>query len=154
MAFRIVRSGIAGAVAWWVGFQLFFMSAQGILADPERQSAKFIAVFAQLPPLPHTAISPWPLPIGMAVLSMIQATVFAVVRTALPVNLFLRGLTFGAIAWALCFPWFEFYLPWNVMNEPVMLVCLELALWAAMMALVGVTISLAFWRDRSAVSLR
>lgn len=38
-------------------------------------------------------------------------------------------------------PWFEFYLPWNVLREPASLVALEMLCWAGGMLLVGVTIA-------------
>jgi hypothetical protein len=68
----------------------------------------------------------------------------------LPAGLIARGLAFGAVAWALFTPWFEFYLPWNLMLEPTLLVLLEMLCWAGIMLLVGVAISLAFGRDKVA----
>lgn len=38
-------------------------------------------------------------------------------------------------------PWFEFYLPWNVLREPAPLVVLELACWLGVMLLVGTAIA-------------
>ncbi|HUQ83445.1 MAG TPA: hypothetical protein VM076_19985, partial [Gemmatimonadaceae bacterium] len=55
----------------------------------------------------------------------------------------MRGLRFGALAWTLMVPWFEFYLPWNVLREPASLVALELACWFGVMMLVGLTIAAA-----------
>jgi hypothetical protein len=52
-----------------------------------------------------------------------------------------RGLRFAALAWALMVPWFEFYLPWNVLREPPALVMLEMVCWAGVMTLVGLTIA-------------
>lgn len=150
MLFRILTAALAGAAGWWIGFQLLFMPAQAILADPALQSAKFIAVFAELPPVPRTAQQPWLLPAGFAMLALIQALVFALIRRGLPRGRVARGLAFGLVAWALCFPWFEFYLPWNVMHEPPALVALELLLWAGVMALAGLGISLGFGREREA----
>ncbi|MFN8063098.1 MAG: hypothetical protein U0Q12_28355 [Vicinamibacterales bacterium] len=37
----------------------------------------------------------------------------------------------GAAYWALATPWFEFYLPFNVLREPWPLVAFEALLWAA-----------------------
>jgi hypothetical protein len=52
-----------------------------------------------------------------------------------------RGLRFGFVGWLLMAPWFEFYLPWNVLREPAPLVALELACWAAVLLGVGLAIS-------------
>src|SRR4028119_1397526 len=96
---RIVRAGLAGAVAWWVGLNYVFGAAQTILADPELQSPKMNAIFELQPP-PRTATDPWLLPVAFVVVAMIQACVFAFIRTALPVSIVKRGLAFGTVAWA------------------------------------------------------
>ena len=38
-------------------------------------------------------------------------------------------------------PWFEFYLPWNVLLEPFSLVAVELICWAGVLLAVALTIS-------------
>ena len=144
-ALRILRAGLAGAVAWWVGLNYIFGPAQAILAHPQMQSAKMNAIFTMDPP-PRIVEEPWQLPLALLVIALIQAAVFAYLRPALPQRLAARGLAFGAVAWALFTPWFEFYLPWNVMLEPAPLVLLEFLCWAGVMALVGLAISFAFGR--------
>jgi hypothetical protein len=52
-----------------------------------------------------------------------------------------RGLRFAVVSWVLVVPWFEFYLPWNVMREPALLVLLEMVCWAAVFTGVGLTIA-------------
>jgi hypothetical protein len=74
--------------------------------------------------------------------------VFAYLRRGLPSGVVARGLAFGTIAWALFVPWFEFYIPWNLMLEPTALVLLEMLCWAGVLGLVGLAISLAFGRER------
>ena len=150
MVFRILRAGVAGAIAWWAGLMLIFGAAQSVLANPAFQSAKLNAVY-ELPPLPRIAVDPWLLPAGIFVVALIHATVFAFLRPALPDRLVRRGLAFGAVAWALLVPWFEFYLPWNLFLEPSALVLLEMLCWAGVLMLVGLAISLAFGRDAGEV---
>ena len=149
MIFRIARSTLAGAVAWWIGMQITFVPAQAILADPALQSAKMNAIYALAPPA-RIAADPWLLPLGMLVTALAQAVAFAFIRRGLPDGLLARGLAFGAVAWALFVPWFEFYLPWNLMLEPTALVLVEMLCWAGILALVGVAISLAFGRETPA----
>lgn len=146
MIIRILRAGAAGAVAWWAGLIFIFGAAQGVLASPALQSAKLNAVY-ELPPLPRIAVDPWLLPAGIAVIALVHASVFAFLRPALPQGLVRRGLAFGAVAWALMVPWFEFYLPWNLFLEPTLLVLLEMLIWAAILSLVGMAISLGFGRE-------
>jgi hypothetical protein len=140
MIVRIARAALAGTAAWWIGMQLTFVPAQAILADPALQSAKMNAIYELSPPA-RIATDPWLLPLGMAIAALAQAIVFAYIRRGLPDGLIARGLAFGAVAWALFTPWFEFYLPWNLMLEPTRLV---------LVALVGLAISFAFGRDRAA----
>jgi hypothetical protein len=148
-ALRILRAGVAGAAAWWVGLNYVFGAAQPILAHPEMQSPKMMAIYDLQPPA-RIATDPWLLPAGFLAVALIQACVFAFIRPALPGGLVMRGLAFAAVAWGLLVPWFEFYLPWSLMLEPTLLVLLEMLCWAAIMTLVGLAISLAFGRDGTA----
>lgn len=139
-------TGIAGGVAWIAGMLIFFGPAQVILADPDLQSEKFLAVMADPVHPPRMAESFWILPAGVMVLGFVYAIVFTVIERGIPgKSTTARGLAFGAILWALAFTWFEFYLPWNVMREPAALVALELSCWLGTMILVGLAISWA-WR--------
>jgi|GEM_PF-1550510 hypothetical protein len=144
---RIVRAGLAGAVAWWVGLNYIFGAAQPLLAHPKLQSTKMNAIFELQPP-PRIATDPWLLPAAFLVVALIQACVFAYIRPALPLRVVKRGLAFGAVAWALFVPWFEFYIPWNLMLEPTLLVLVEMLCWAVVMMLVGLAISAGFGADR------
>lgn len=139
---QVLLGGLAGAVAWWAGLLLVFGPAQALLADPSLQSAKFLAAFME-PPLPRMARNPEILAVGLLLIALIHAAVYATLRPKLNGGVWRRGATFGLIAWALMVPWFEFYLPWNVMLEPWPLVLLEVACWLAVMLAVGASIALA-----------
>jgi hypothetical protein len=143
---RILRSTLAGAAAWWVGLNYIFGAAQPVLASPALQSPKMNAIYDMLPP-PRIAADPLLLPAAFLVCAFLQACVFAAIRRSLPDGRAMRGVAFGAIAWALFVPWFEFYLPWSLMLEPTLLVLLELACWAGVMLLAGLAISFAYGRD-------
>lgn len=145
-ALRILRSTLAGAAAWWVGLNYIFGAAQPVLASPALQSPKMNAIYEMLPP-PRIATDPWLLPAAFLVCAFLQACVFAFIRRSLPEGRAAGGLAFGAIAWALFVPWFEFYLPWSLMLEPTLLVLLELLCWAGVMLLAGLAISFAYGRD-------
>jgi len=141
---RIVAAGTAAGLAWLLGITVIFGPAQAILADPALQSAKFLRVFTEIEPLPRAATSPWILFVGLTLIGVIHAAVFAALRDALPGRGWRKGVSFGLIAWALMVPWFEFYLPWNVMHEPFALVLLEAVLWALVLQLVGIVIALVY----------
>jgi hypothetical protein len=140
---RIIAGGVAGALAWFSGITVIFGPVQAILADPAQQSAKFLAAFAE-PPLPRMAEGPEVLLAGLFVVALIHASVYAWLEGKLAGNVLGRGLAFGLVAWALMGPWFEFYLPWNVMREPLPLVLLELFCWLVVQLLVGIAIASAF----------
>lgn len=139
---QILLGGLAGAAAWWAGLLLVFGPAQAILADPSRQSAKFLAAFME-PPLPRMAENPEILAGGLVLVALVHAVIYAMLRPKLNGRTWRRGATFGLIAWALMVPWFEFYLPWNVMLEPLPLVLLETACWLIVLLAVGVSIAFA-----------
>lgn len=131
----------AGAV-WFGALTLFFVlsGAQSLLADPSLQSEKFIRAFSE-DPLPLAAESPYVLPLGFFFCGALAAAVFSYLNGKIEDGLVRKGLIFGAIQWALMVPWFEFYLPHNVMREPLPLVLLEMALWLGVMLTVGLWVS-------------
>ena len=133
-------AGLLGGVAWVVGLMLFFGPAQVILGDASLQSAKFLAVFTS-EPLPRVATAPWLMLVGVLAIGIVWGLVYVSLAAAWSGAWWRRGLRFGVVGWALMVPWFEFYLPWNAMGEPIALVALEGACWAAVLLLVGVTIA-------------
>lgn len=151
MTLRILRAGVAGAVAWWLGLMIIFGAAQSVLANPALQSAKLETVYS-MPPAPRIAVDEWLLPIGILIVALVHAATFAYLRPALPTNVVKRGLAFGAVSWALMVPWFEFYLPWNLLLEPTALVLLEMLCWAAILSMVGLATSIAFGRTKAETS--
>jgi hypothetical protein len=138
---RVIVSGVAAACAWWVGLAVVFGPAQRLLADPERQSPKFLAAFSE-PPLPRMAEAPSAILVGLLLIGLIHAGVYTWLEPKLSGNGLRKGLLFGLAAWALMVPWFEFYLPWNVMREPLPLVLLEVGCWLVVLLGVGVAIAL------------
>lgn len=141
---RIFLAGIAGGVAWIVGMKLFFGPAQSILADPQLQSSKFRAVMEQMDPLPRMAGNMWIIIVGLLFIGIIYAIVFSCIENGMTGTYFKKGIKFGLLSWALMVPWFEFYLPWNVMHEPLLLVLLEVLCWIGVMLLVGISISISY----------
>jgi hypothetical protein len=139
---RAAIAGLAGGMAWILSMMLFFGPAQTILANPEYQSQKFLTVMGELEPLPYTAEAWWILPAGLLATGILYGIVYHFIRRAFDGNpWWKKGVGFGLTAWALMVPWFEFYLPWNVMHEPFLLVMLEMALWLAVLLITGITIA-------------
>jgi hypothetical protein len=93
------------------------------------------------------AAAPWILPLGVLCIAVVHAAVYGCIREGLRGRGIVRGLKFGAVAWALMAPWFEFYLPWNAMHEPPLLVALELLCWLLVLLATGAAIGSVYeWR--------
>lgn len=140
---RAMVAGAAGGVAWLLGIAVIFGPAQRILTDPARQSAKFLAAFTE-PPLPRQADQPWLVPAGLLVVGIGMGLAYHLQAAAGSGSVWRRGRRFGLLAWLVAMPWFEFYLPYNVMREPPALVALELFCWFLVLQLVGGTIALVY----------
>ncbi|MDX1583718.1 MAG: hypothetical protein R3338_08985 [Thermoanaerobaculia bacterium] len=137
---RVVAATAAAAVAWGIGLVLIFGPAQRILADPALQSPKFIEVFTQPPP-PRIADEPALLGIILLVVGLAQAIAYAWLEPKLSGRFYRNGSSFGLLSWALMVPWFELYLPWNVMREPLPLVILESICWLVVLQIVGISVA-------------
>jgi hypothetical protein len=142
---RLLAAGVAGGLTWQAGMMVIFGLAQSILANPQWQSAKFNAVFQTMEPLPRTAGQPLLLPLGLIGISILYAAVHDSIRAALLGSIWQRSARFGLLLWTAMVPWFEFYLPWNVMHEPPLLVVLECICWFVVLQLVALAI---IWTDQ------
>lgn len=86
---------------------------------------------------------------GFMAIGFIVASAFLLLNDKLPGGWLKRGLLFGVVHWMLMTPWFEFYLPYNVMNEPLMLALFEAVLWLCVTLCIGVFLSFAMNFERA-----
>ncbi len=128
---------------WYLALNLFFVfsQAQRILANPDYQSTKFLNVFMSIEPLPRMATDPWLVFKGLFVVGVLLAIAFLYVNQLMKGRWWQKGLKFGMLHWLMMTPWFEFYLPYNVMHEPFLLVLLEGVLWLGVCLTVGLGMS-------------
>jgi len=138
---RASVAGLAGGVAWFLGILLVFGPAQAVLGDPGVQSAKLLAAFGPEPAAPRMIEAPALVLAGLLGIGLLWGWVYAWLAGFWPGSWWRRGLRFGVVGWVLMVPWFEFYLPWNVLLEPAPLVALELACWAVVLLGVGLVIA-------------
>lgn len=138
---RATIAGAAGGVAWRLGLRWIFGPAQSFLADPARQSAKMLGAFAPGTDAPRMYADPRIVWVAIISISIVWGWWYVWLSRPWRTSWWIRGLRFGALAWTLMVPWFEFYLPWNVLREPAPLVALELACWAGVMLCVGLAIA-------------
>ena len=142
----MLGAGLLAGLAMLLAAYATFVPAQAVLADPELQSAKFIASFAE-EPLPRMAEMPWIFPGGFVGLGFVHALAFHLLRRGLPASWPRAGLVWGVAAWLVAYPWFEYYLPWNVMREPLPLVLLELACWLGVTLAGGLALAFVYRGD-------
>jgi hypothetical protein len=100
---RTLAAGLAGGVAFVLGTFVTFAQLsgsrrgeEGLLFDPDTQSAKVIAVWKQLEPLPRVIESPAVILVGMVAFGIAYAFVYRSVAAAWP-----AGSTTGRGGW----PW-------------------------------------------------
>ena len=136
----ILFAGAAGGVAWRTAMRIIFGSAQRFLTDPLLQSPKMLNAF-MLAPVPRTSHQPGLLWVGLISIGILWTLAYRALSALWRPPWWRKGLLFWMISWSLMVPWFEFYLPWNVMLEPFPLVLLELVCWAGVLLVVGLTIS-------------
>jgi uncharacterized BrkB/YihY/UPF0761 family membrane protein len=140
MWFRGAVAGMAGGAAWLIGIMIFFGPAQAVLTEPQWQSEKMLAAFGEAPHPRHVDAA-WILPVALLAIGALWGLIYAWLAREWNVSWSRRGLRFAVVSWVLMVPWFEFYLPWNVLHEPMPLVLLEMACWAGVLGCVGMTIA-------------
>lgn len=140
--FRKYIAVLTAGLVWFLALMTFFVfsGAQAVLANPAYQSEKFLRAFTG-EPLPRAAGSFFIVPLGLIFVGAIAASVFVWLDGKLNHRWPKKGLVFGAVHWALMIPWFEFYLPFNVMREPLALVLLEMLLWLGVTLTLGLYVS-------------
>ncbi|HMG14999.1 MAG TPA: hypothetical protein VK590_06110 [Saprospiraceae bacterium] len=140
---RILILFIIGGLIWYGSFYIFFIlsNAQGVLANPAYQSSKFLKVFMDYEPLPRMLKDSYLIYKGFYLIGTLSLIVFLYLNNRINTNWIKKAFSFSLIQWALMIPWFEFYLPYNVMHEPFNLVLLEAGLWYGVILLVSVVYS-------------
>ena len=128
-------AGLAGGLVFAVVNFLTFgllsgsrVGQTGLLFNPSTQSAKVIAVWKEIQPLPWLVTQPWVITIGLLLFGVIYACVYASVGKAWPPQMQahvwrLTALTFVAPAF------FEMMGPFNLLHEPTSLQLIEFAFW-------------------------
>jgi hypothetical protein len=133
---RTLVAGLAGGVAFVLGtFVTFAQLAgsrrgeEGLLFDPDTQSAKVIAVWKQLEPLPRVIESPAVILVGMVAFGIAYAFVYRSVAAAWPAGIHHRAWRLALVIW-LATVFSEFIGPFNVLHQPLQLSAVAWGFWA------------------------
>lgn len=131
---------LATAAAGWAAFNAamfvtfrligFGVDGHGILLNPQTQSAKLIAVWTRLEPLPLVVAKPHIIIVGLFAFTFLQAVVYKLLSPAWPAGIRSRALRLAALRFALTFLFWEFFTPFNQFGEPLPLIAVELCFWA------------------------
>lgn len=145
---RWIRAAIGGAVGFttaaFIGFVALFALAAPLLFDPSIQSAKFIAVWQTLQPLPLVVTNPLLFLGGTAIIGVGHGLVFAAIVKGLPEPLLKRGFVFGVVVWALLFIFLVYFAPFNLLGAPFVLWSMVIVSFFFVAQVEGLIISLVY----------
>ena len=130
--------------AAFIGFVVLFALAAPLLFDPAIQSAKFIAVWQTLQPLPLLVTNPFLFLGGTALIGVGHGLVFAGIVGGLPEPILKRGFVFGLVVWALLFIFLVYFTPFNLLGAPLVLASMVIASFFFVAQVEGLIISLVY----------
>lgn len=124
--------------AMLVTFRLlgFGWNGGGILLDPSVQSAKLIAVWTEIEPLPLIFSHPLSMALGLVLFGVGHAFIYRWLAPSWPAGVPGRALRMATLVFFLSYFFWEFFTPFNQFGEPLKLIALELTFWATI-ALAG-----------------
>lgn len=127
-----MAAGVAMNVIMLATFGLigFGWSWGGFLVDPRLQSEKLVAVWTRLEPLPLVVTDPALIGAGLVLFGVGHAFVYRWLSPLLSGGVLARAARLGALIFFLSFLFFEFFAPFNLFGEPLVLVATELVFWA------------------------
>lgn len=145
---RTAAAGTAGGAVFFTISALLFTIAHPLLFDPDLQSAKLIAVWEDIEPLPLSATAPLMMALIFILVAIGRAFIYRWLANAWPPGVAARALRYALLVWFLSLLFFEMFTPWNLLGEPVVLVLVELAIWAVVVLAEGFVFAAILERKR------
>ena len=128
-----------------------FITEAGSRVDPgatQREhsttNSLLIAVWTELEPLPKVYADPLPIILGLLLFWVIHASVYQSVGQAWPEGVIPRATRFAGILFGIGFLFWEFFTPFNLFGEPILLIGLELLFWAIIAGTEAISIAAVF----------
>ncbi len=150
----IILAGIAGGIIMNLTIYLLFavigfgLNYEGILLNPNIQSEKLIAVWTEIEPLPLAISNPLVFIIGILCFGIIHAIIYHWLSISWPIGIKNRSVRLAILIFLLSYLFFEFFTPFNMFGEPLLLIGLELIFWLIIALSEAFTISLIFeWHE-------
>jgi len=121
-------AGLVGAFVSAILVGILYTASSPILFNSQLQSAKVLAVYNSIRPLPLLTTNMPAFLVGYVAVSMIRTFVFAWLYRGIPGTGIRKGLSWGLIIWLIATVFSEFYTAVNLLAEPLFLVAFELVL--------------------------
>lgn len=132
---RSLLAGLAGGAALNLSMLLTFRAVglgwhdNGILLNSTLQSAKLIAVWKIMTPIPRVVTHPVAMGLGVCAFAMGHAAIYGWLAPNWPGGIASRAWRMALLVWFLSFAFFEFFTPFNMFGEPLFLLAIELSFW-------------------------
>jgi hypothetical protein len=133
---KTILSGIIGGIVLSIVMYILFgvvgfgLNFDGVLLNPNVQSAKLIAVWTEIEPIPLAFTNPLLFSIGLILFGIIHAFIYRWLSPAWPPSVKERAFRLMLLIFFLSYSFFEFFTPFNMFGEPLPLIALELTFWA------------------------
>jgi hypothetical protein len=147
---RSLLAALAGGAALNLSMLLTFRAIglgwhdNGILLNSSLQSAKLIAVWKLIAPLPRVVTHPAAMGLGVGAFAVGHAAIYGWLAPGWPAGIAARAWRMALLVWFLSFAFFEFFTPFNMFGEPLPLLGLELCFWIVVALAEGLALATVF----------
>ena len=139
-------AALAGAITALVLTGILYTGSMPLLFNPQLQSAKVLAVYNSIPPLPLLTSNIGAFLVGWFIVAMTRNLVFTRLFQGIPGTGIRKGLAWGLIVMLITILYAEFYTAVNLLGEPLYLSAFEWAIQLPAYLGEGVVVALIYRR--------